>query len=97
MLRTSFLRALPDLPVLVRVDERADALVREHLGQQPFVDLPVDHVHARHAAWQAAHRVARLRHLRRRHGALLQRSASSSTASWRATTPFNRGPSAVVK
>ena len=38
-----------DLAVLVGVDEGTDALVREHLGEEPVVDVPVDDVDARDA------------------------------------------------
>ena len=52
-----------DLPVLVRVDQGADALVREDLGQQPLVDASVDHVHPGHPELAGGHRVLGLRHL----------------------------------
>ena len=38
----------PDVFVLVGVDEGAEAVVREHLAEQPFVERAVDDVHAGH-------------------------------------------------
>jgi hypothetical protein len=54
-----------DLLVVVGVDQRADALVREDLGEQPVVHAAVDHVHARHAGLAGGHGVARLRRVGR--------------------------------
>ena len=47
-----------DLLVLVRVNQRAEALVRKHFGEQPLVQRAVDDVNALHAALPAAGRTA---------------------------------------
>ena len=62
----------PDLLVLVRVNQRADAVVGEHLGQQAFVQRAVDDVDARHAGVAGGGGVLRLgEHLRRETRAVL--------------------------
>ena len=62
----------PDVLVLVRVDQRAQAVVGEHLAQQAFVQRAVDDVHARNAGVARGGRVLRLRqHLGREAGGVL--------------------------
>ena len=45
------------------MDERAHALVREHLGEQPLADVAADHVHAGDPRLAGGHGVARFRDL----------------------------------
>jgi hypothetical protein len=51
---------LADRLILVRVDERPDALVREHLAEQPLLGPAVDDVDPRHPALGRPHRVLQL-------------------------------------
>ena len=65
-----FLLGRPDLFVFVGVNQRADALVGEHFGQQPFVLAAVDNVDALHARGAGGSRVAGLgKHFRRKSAA----------------------------
>jgi hypothetical protein len=58
-----------DLLKLVRVNQRANALVREHLGQQALIHAAVDEMHARHARPARGGGELRLgKHLRREVG-----------------------------
>ena len=47
------------LLILVRVDQRADSLIGEHLREQPFVDAAIDYVHSRNACLTGRSRVGR--------------------------------------
>ena len=67
----------PDMLVLVRIDQRPEAVVGEHLAQQALVQGAVDDVDARNAGGAGRGRVLRLgEHLRREaRGVLLDEPA----------------------
>ena len=84
--------------IFVRINQRPDTLVREHLGQQTFVHLAADDVHARDAALAGAG--ARAAPWTSSRGAILSAeffnaTSSSLTDIWGTTLPSISRPFAL--